>query len=176
MNWTKLLKMEIDSTYRVTARLLERVTDESLEWKPEAGSNWMTMGQLIQHLATGCGWGCRGFVTGEWGLPEGKTWADLTPEENLPPAEKMPASASVAEGKRLLEEDRVLALAMVDRAGEERLALEAAATPWAPGVKRPLGVQLLRMVQHLDRHKSQLFYYLKLEGVPVNTTDLWDGP
>ena len=176
MNWTKLLKMEIDSTYRTTERLLDRVKDESLEWKPASGSNWMTMGQLIQHLTNACGWGCRGFVTGEWGLPEGKTWADLTPEESLPPAENLPASPSVAEARRLLEEDRMLALAMVNRAGEERLALEGAATPWAPAVRRVLGLQLLRMVQHLDRHKSQLFYYLKLEGEPVETKDLWDGP
>ena len=65
---------------------------------------------------------------------------------------------------------------MVDRAGEERLALEAVLTPWAPAVKRALGQQMLRMVQHLDRHRSQLFYYLKLEGEPVDTRDLWDGP
>jgi len=29
------------------------------------------------------------------------------------------------------------------------------------------------MIQHLDRHKVQLFYYLKLQGKPVNTADLW---
>ena len=36
-----------------------------------------------------------------------------------------------------------------------------------------LGRQLLQMVQHLDRHKSQLFYYLKLQGKPVTTAELW---
>lgn len=29
------------------------------------------------------------------------------------------------------------------------------------------------MVQHLDRHNSQLFYYLKLQGKHVDTSDLW---
>jgi hypothetical protein len=29
------------------------------------------------------------------------------------------------------------------------------------------------MVTHLDVHKSQLFYYLKLQGKPVNTAHLW---
>jgi hypothetical protein len=29
------------------------------------------------------------------------------------------------------------------------------------------------MTQHLERHKSQLFYYLKLQGKKVNTVDLW---
>ena len=176
MNWTKLLKTEMESTYCATARLLDRVDASNLEWKPASGTNWMTMGQLIRHIADACGAGCRGFVIGEWGLPEGKTWADLTAEENLPPAEILPASASVEEAKRLLDEDRALALAMVDYAGELRLAVEVAPTPWAPEVKRLLGMQLLQMVRHLDRHKSQLFYYLKLEGVPVDTRDLWGGP
>ncbi len=37
----------------------------------------------------------------------------------------------------------------------------------------PLGFQLHQMVRHLDEHKAQLFYYLKLQGKPVNTGDLW---
>jgi len=36
-----------------------------------------------------------------------------------------------------------------------------------------LGWHLLQMVRHLDQHKGQLFYYLKLQGEPVNTADLW---
>jgi hypothetical protein len=30
-----------------------------------------------------------------------------------------------------------------------------------------------RTPNHLAQHKGQLFYYLKLQGKPVNTTDLW---
>jgi hypothetical protein len=29
------------------------------------------------------------------------------------------------------------------------------------------------MLGHLTQHKGQLFYYLKLQGKPVNTGDLW---
>jgi hypothetical protein len=29
------------------------------------------------------------------------------------------------------------------------------------------------MVGHLAQHKGQLFYYLKLQGKPVNTAHLW---
>jgi uncharacterized damage-inducible protein DinB len=35
---------------------------------------------------------------------------------------------------------------------------------------------LLRMIAHLAQHKGQLFYYLKLMGKEVNTSDLWGGP
>jgi len=37
-----------------------------------------------------------------------------------------------------------------------------------------LGLRLLQMIEHLKMHKSQLFYYLKLQGLPVNTMDLWE--
>ena len=62
---------------------------------------------------------------------------------------------------------------MIDQAGENDMASKELAAPWAPGTSFALGWHLLQMVQHLDRHKSQLFYYLKLPGKPVNTTDLW---
>lgn len=175
MNWSDFLKKEMEITYGTTARLLDKVEPDGLSWKPATGSNWMTMGQLLKHIAEACGAGCKGFVLGDWGLPAGKKMEDLSPEENLPPAEKLPAIENVAEAKKLLEEDHAMALRMIDQASERDLGSKEIAAPWAPGTSMPLGLHLLRMIQHLDRHKSQLFYYLKLQGKPVDTTDLW-GP
>jgi uncharacterized damage-inducible protein DinB len=133
----------------------------------------MTVGQLLKHIANACGAGCKGFATGDWGLPEGMKFEDIPPEEMLPPAENLPAAESVEEARKALAEDKVLALQMVDQAGEDALQNRMVPTPWAPGVELALGRQLLLMVQHLDRHKGQLFYYLKLQGQAVNTGDLW---
>jgi hypothetical protein len=132
----------------------------------------MTMGQLLKHLADGCGAPFRGFVTGDWGMPEGMDVKDLAPEDMLPPAEKMPTIDSVAEAKELLAADKQLALDMLAKSGEERLAHETATAPWDP-TAMILGHRLLQMVGHLNSHKSQLFYYLKLQGKPVNTGHLW---
>lgn len=173
MNWTQLLKNEIETTYATVAKLLDKVDPDSLDWKPASGSNWMTVGQLLKHITNACGASCKGFVAGDWGLPEGKKWEDLSPEEMLPPADEMPAVKSVDEAKKLLAQDQAVALQMIDRAGEDDLANKVVAAPWAPGQSFALGRQLLQMIQHLDRHKSQLFYYLKLQGKPVNTVDLW---
>ena len=173
MNWTELLKSEIETTYATTAKLLDRVDPDGLGWKPETGGNWMTVGQLLMHIASACGGGCKGFVTGDWGLPEGTKLEDLSPEEILPPAESMPAVENTETARKLLFEDKTLAIRMVEQAGESELANRQVAAPWAPGVMSPLGRHLLQMVQHLDRHKAQLFYYLKLQGKPVNTVDLW---
>ncbi len=150
MNWTQLLKSEIETTYATTARLLDKVDPDSLEWKPESGNNWMTIGQLLMHISSGCGVPCKAFVSGDWGLPEG-----LPPEEmTLPPAEKMPTIDSVEKAKKLLSEDKAIALQMIDQAGENDLANKEMAAPWAPGVTFALGRHLLQMVQHLDRHKK----------------------
>ena len=173
MNWTQLLTAEIESAYTTTARLLDRVDPDGLDWKPATGANWMTAGQLLQHIATACGAGCKAFVTGDWGLPPGVKMEDLSEEEMLPPAEKMPGIESVEQAKKLLAEDKALALQMIQLAGENDLDNRKLAAPWAPGVEFALGRHLLQMVLHLDRHKGQLFYYLKLQGKPVNTADLW---
>lgn len=173
MNWTQLLRNEMEATYAATARLMDKVDSDRLEWKPESGSNWMTVGQLLRHITNACGAGCKGFVSGDWGLAVGAKMEDLPPEEMLPPAEKMPAIESIEEAKKLLSADKTLALRMIDQAGENDLANREIAAPWAPGVTCALGRHLLQMVQHLDQHKGQLFYYLKLQGKPVSTVDLW---
>ena len=173
MNWTQLLTAEIETAYTTTANLLEKVDPDSLNWKPASGSNWMTVGQLLKHLTEACGASCKAFVTGDWGLPPGVKFEDLSPGEMLPPAEKLPAVTTVDEAKKALWSDKELALQALRQAGESDLDNRKMAAPWAPGKEYALGRHLLQMVQHLERHKSQLFYYLKLQGKSVNTADLW---
>lgn len=173
MNWTQLLTAEAETAFTTTVALLDKVDPASLDWKPPTGNNWMTTGQLLKHISDGCGAGCRAFLTGDWGLPEGVKISDLKPEEMLPPAGQMPSIDSVDEVRRRLAEDKALTVEMIDLAGESALATREMAAPWTPGVNRVLGWHFLQMIQHLDRHKAQLFYYLKLQGKPVNTGDLW---
>jgi uncharacterized damage-inducible protein DinB len=165
MNWKELLQAEIESTFAVTERLLGRVEDADLAWRPSAGSNWMTTGQLLMHLGMACGAPIRGFVTGDWGLPEEEI-------ADLPPAEKLPAVGSAAEAKRLVGEDKRVALEILAGCSEDDLAHKKAPAPWDP-TEMVLGHRLLQMVDHLKQHKGQLFYYLKLQGKPVSTGDLW---
>jgi len=173
MKWTEFLTDEAERTYAVTARLLDLVEPDRLDWMPATGMNWMTTGQLLKHISNACGEPCRGLVTGEWGLPPGTTLEDLTPQEIMPSAENLPTVTSVTEARELLIEDEFLALRMIREAGESALEHRHFSFPWEPGKTSSLGIHIYRMVQHLDRHKSQLFYYLKLQGVPMGTTDLW---
>lgn len=172
MNWTELLTSEIEYAYMATNGLLDLVEESDLEWKPATGDNWMTTGQLIMHITNACGAAMKGFVTGDWGLPEGVNLEDIPQEEMMPTAEKMPTIDSVAAARALLSEDKETALEMLTVAGAERLETEPSPAPWDPATP-VLGQRLLNMVQHLAQHKAQLFYYLKLQGKPVNTGNLW---
>ena len=120
MRWTEFLTDEAERTYAITARLLDMVEPDRLTWKPENGLNWMTTGQLLQHLSNACGQPCKGLVTGDWGLPDGTTLEDLTPEEMTPSAENLPGVSSVTGVSR-------------PRAGRVPVSMSAvtsAMTPW----------------------------------------------
>ena len=182
MNWTELIKTEIESAYKTTDGLLDLVDEDNLDWKPSDGSNWMTTGQLLMHLTIACGAPMRGYVTGDWGLPEGVNISEvaqylekefgLSQSENLPPAEKLPTIGSVSEAKEFLAQDKQLALDMLAVCDEDKLANQNSKDPW-DSTEMILGHRLLNMVAHLNHHKGQLFYYLKLQGKPVNTSHLW---
>lgn len=167
MNWTKLLESEIEATYHATDGLMKKAGKLPLDWKPASGANWMTTGQLLAHLTSACGFCCKGFVTGDWGMPKDADQGDM-----LPPAEKMPSVKSVAAARKALAKDKALALEMVRKVGEKGLGTKMVTAPWNP-TPAPIGHQFLQMVGHLSQHKSQLFYYLKLQGLPVHTGDLW---
>lgn len=174
MNWTELLNAEIEGVYGAAEGLVDLVTDDDLAWKPATGENWMTVGQLLEHLTTACGFCMRGIATGDWTPPEGVTFPEHEEGDGgLLPAEKLPAAASVADVTARLGADRELAVEMVRKTGEMDLAGKTVTVPWAPETPRTLGHHFLHMLDHLASHKSQLFYYLKLMGKPVHTGSLW---
>ena len=172
MKWTDLLAAEVEYTYGCTQKLMDLVDEDSFGWKPDTGDNWMTTGQLLMHITDACGATFKGFITGDWGMPEGVDPSEMSEEDMLPTAEKLPAVSSVAEAKKLLAADKQVALDMLAQAGEERLENGPAPAPWDP-TEVKLGHRLLGMVGHLTQHTGQLFYYLKLQGKPVNTMHLW---
>lgn len=173
MNWTQLITSEMEYTYAVTDKLMGMLNDDDLGWKPATGDNWMTTGQLLMHLTSACGMCCKGFVTGDWGMPEGESHEDMPHEDMLPKADKLPTVDSVAVAREALAADLKVGLAMIAQAGEEDLESKMTSAPWDQGADKQLGKHCLEMVNHLAIHKAQLFYYLKLMGRPVDTMSLW---
>jgi uncharacterized damage-inducible protein DinB len=169
MTLTDILLAEAEATYVITERLMRRVSDDELTWKPGTGSNWMTLGQLLMHCACfSCGRPVHGFVSGDWGT----VFDDSEEPSHLPPAEALPAVTTVRQALELLAADREVAVSAIRAAGEAELLGRTVAAPWG-GPPQPLCQQVLRMIAHLAQHKGQLFYYLKLMGKDVGTADLW---
>lgn len=176
MNWTELLNAEIEGAYGAVDGLVAMVTDDDLAWKPATGENWMTVGQLLEHLTTACGFCMKGIATGDWTPPEGASFPEQEDcEGGLAPAVKMPTVKSVADAKARIAADRVTAEEMVRTTGEMDLAGKTTTVPWNQETPRTLGHHFLHMLDHLASHKSQLFYYLKLMGRKVDTNTLWGG-
>ncbi len=169
MTLTEILLAEAEANYAIADRLIRRVSDDELHWTPRTGRNWMTLGQLLMHVASfGCGKAVCGFVTGDWGTAS----EDATEHEHRPPAEALPRVESVHRALEMLAADRDVALGCIRAAGESDLLERRVAAPWG-GPAVSLFQQILRMIAHLAQHKGQLFYYLKLMGKDVGTADLW---
>jgi len=171
MSWTTLLKEQAEAAYHATEGLLDLVDEGSLDWKPQTGTNWLTVGQLLKHISDGCGATCKGFITGDWGMPP-EAFESMSPEEMLPPAEAFPTVDTVAEARDALVADKALTFELIDGAGDDDLENKQVTAPWDPR-PRTLGAQISGAIEHLVAHKAQLFYYLKLQGVDVNTGHLW---
>jgi len=155
MDWKTILIEQVKDAYRTAEGLLELVEEEQLSWKPESGENWMTVGQLLNHMADACGLMFKCFITGTWEFEEG-----------------LGAVETVTEGKDKLLADKALALELLEGLTDNDLITRMVQAPWEKKA-RPLGYSLTMMVSHLDVHKSQLFYYLKLQGKDVNTAHMW---
>ena len=143
---------EFDHEMTVTRKLLERVPDERMEWKPHAKS--MSLGQLAQHVATIPSWGS---------VTLNQTELDLSAQ---PPADPIRRRADLLTTfDRLVGDTRA---ALVDKTDAEFMA------PWA--LKKD-GHAIFSMpkaavwrsfvISHIVHHRGQLSVYLRLNDVPV---------
>lgn len=149
--------------YRSAEALIRMVPADKLEWRPKP--NFMSLSQLIYHLGEGIGNPLRCLVTGEWPFtsPEQITAMKL---ENLP-------SCRVEEALKKLEEDKAILRECLSGLSEEDFAQRVVSAPW--GVQGKMERMAIDFREHFTNHKMQLFTYLKLLGLPVNTNTLYFG-
>lgn len=169
----QVLIEETEKTYHTTEKLFRKVEASELNWKPDMGKNWMTVGQLLMHCANyGCGKAVQGFIKGDWG-PVGQEMPDDREEiQQLPPAEDLPFVESVDQAIKILEDDKTLTLTCISEVDEAELLSKRLVAPWGK-LEMSLFQHILMMIAHLGQHKGQLFYYLKLMGRDVDSSDLW---
>jgi uncharacterized damage-inducible protein DinB len=151
MTIANALLAELEQESKTTRRVLERVPQAHLAWKPHAKS--MSLGQLAMHVAIAPGnvaeLVSRDSVEPPKGIfPEAATAAELVPA----------LEASVAKAKQHLsgmDDDAMSATWRMTSGGRDLLAMPRVA--FARAI----------MLNHLYHHRGQLLVYLRLLDVPV---------
>jgi uncharacterized damage-inducible protein DinB len=152
MPLNQALLPEFDHEMATTRRLLERVPDDKLGWKPHDRS--MTMGQLATHLAT---------------LPH---WSESIMAEDSFDVATAPPTPKLASRQEILGAfDQSAAAARKAIAGASD---ESMMKPWSlvAGGKTVFSLPRVAVVRgfimnHVIHHRGQLSVYLRLNDVPV---------
>lgn len=153
MALNKSLKAELEFEAGKTRKMLERITDDKLDWRPHAKS--MTLGRLATHIA------------------EIPIWIDrinIAPEFNfasLPPT--YASAGNAAELINIFEDTLIIAKTSLDNASDELLngtwtVKRGEATLYE--MPRKVAIRNFAM-NHLYHHRGQLSTYLRLVDIPV---------
>lgn len=143
---------EFDREMSTTRKLLERVPDENLDWKPHPKS--FSIGALAGHLANLAGWGEVTLNHAEFDVGEGQSPAAPPSRDEL-----------------LSTFDRNVAATRAALAGKSDAELAGAWTLKRQGqtiFSMPKTVVWRSFVlNHLVHHRGQLSVYLRLREIPV---------
>jgi hypothetical protein len=159
MTKSEFYKVAMESV-RPAEKLIGMVPADKLDWKP--GPTFMSLGQLVCHLSDGLGGGFETLLSAKWPSPE-EMEAGMK-LENMP-------SCGVQEALGKLEKDKKVLRTALDGISEADFTNRVVSVPW--GWKAKLEILGLSFLGHFNNHKMQLFTYLKLLGLPVNTETLY---
>ena len=148
--------------YRPAETMIRMAPADKLDWRP--GPQFMSLGQLICHMASGLGAGLRATLAGNW--PPMEEMDKGMRLENLP-------ACAVAEALAKLEKDKATLREVLASVSAEDFAQKVVSVPW--GAKGKTEQMALYFREHFTNHKQQLFTYLKLLGLPVDTATLYGG-
>lgn len=141
-------------------KLIGMVPADKLDWKP--GPTFMSTGQVLAHLSDGIGGGLEMLLSGKWPSMEEM-------EKGMKLA-NMPA-CGVQEALAKLEKDKAILRSTLDGISEDDFTNRVVSVPW--GWQAKLEIMSVSFLGHFNNHKMQLFTYLKLLGLPVNTETLY---
>jgi len=152
MNIIDALLTELEQEAAITRRVLERIPEAHLSWRPHPKS--MSLGQLALHVATVPGNVAELASIDAIPEPPNFVQAEATTTAELVPA----LSESVARARRALggfDDTRMNAIWRLQSAGRDIMAMPRAAFVRAI------------MLNHWYHHRGQLLVYLRLLDQPV---------
>jgi hypothetical protein len=159
MTKSEFYKVAMESV-RPAEKLIGMVPADKLDWKP--GPTFMSLGQVVCHLSDGLGGGFEMLLSGKW--PPSEEMEAGMKLENMP-------SCGVQDALDKLEKDKKILRTALDSISEADFTSRVVSVPW--GWKAKLEIISISFLGHFNNHKMQLFTYLKLVGLPVNTETLY---
>jgi uncharacterized damage-inducible protein DinB len=150
------LLLEFDQEMANTRKILERVPDDKLDWKPHEKS--MALGKLASHLAWFPGW--------TTGIFQGESF-DIAPAGA--PRVQLPIATSREEILEMFDRELPKARAALAQASDADLSkawtlLRAGQTIFS--LPRAAALRSIVM-NHMIHHRAQLGVYLRLNDIPL---------
>ncbi|HEY4611720.1 MAG TPA: DinB family protein [Bacteroidota bacterium] len=155
----------VDYMMNTTEHLFQQIPPDNIDWKPTESS--FAIGQQMAHMVEAVELFSRGITEGDWGY--------ATIRERFLKNRHTP-TITVEEALARLKEHRATFNRRIGALSEEQFRNgEIIAPNLGAGTFPRWRVALLFIEHHLD-HKTELFMYLKLLGVKVNSGHLYRGP
>lgn len=146
-----------------TEFLFQQIPEEKIDWKPTENS--FTIGQQLAHMVGAFEVYARGMTTGDWGV---KSMRERFLQNRRTP------SITVSEAIRLLHANHDEFRRRIGSLSEEEFLRGELETPQLGGSFPRWRIGMLFIEHHLN-HKAELFMYLKLLGIKVNSGHLYRG-
>lgn len=147
--------------FRPTEPMFLLVPPEKLDWKPTEST--FTCAELMAHIAGSLGVYGKGIASGEWGF--------ASMREILVFNRRQTPSLRTDEAVALLRRNHAEFTRLLGGLTEEEFDSGIIDSPQLGRVPRWRAAMLA--VEHHVNHKAELFMYLKVLGVKVNTADLY---
>lgn len=151
-----------DEMMKPTVPMFSLVPNDKIDWKPNENS--FTVGQLMAHMAISLQFYARGLMAGDWGV---KSMREIFVHNRHTPI------LQVAEAIQMLENNYNKFREQVRRLCDDEFNNGLVDSPQLGRVPRWRLAMLA--VEHFVNHRAELFMYLKLLGVKVNTGTLYKG-
>jgi uncharacterized damage-inducible protein DinB len=156
MSFAAHLAAQIDAEHDASRRVIERVTDDMLAWKPHEKS-WSAL-DLATHIANLVSWGAMILTTDEldFASEEMKNWTPPTADSVADVLALLDQNVATVKGILKGMADADLEATWTMRTGEQIFSADPRAFAFARWV-----------LSHQSHHRGELVVYLRLNDVPV---------
>jgi hypothetical protein len=153
----------IEDEFKILKHLHTKIPDDKLEFKP--ADKTRTIYELLRYL-TWCGQGTlKTFIEGDEDSPNFEIYKELSESAKDFKPENFPEA---------MDKQLISIKMLFEKFNDEDLVIKNVMLPF--GVKQPLGEAIINTtIKHLTAYKMQLFLYLKILGIELNTVNCWIG-